>query len=358
MLLFDWYSAKDCSILLSIWLAKISKELYIMSKLDLSISRRRALQLGGSVAGGLMAASSSLLAAPKMVAASSRMAAASVGSLPVKEIEQIMQAPGMVVDGVLDIQIERKDLHVTMRIPNDGEVPFKPEWENNGDFFFQPLGDGRVIFNGDFGGLLPNEIDPFIDKLLEGCLIFLALHQHFYDLFPQVYFIHMRAIGDPIQIAEALIAAVKVTPTPLPQTSPSHPTTPLPAEELGNILGVPTSVGGAGVVSALVPRRNTIILQGVPISPFLNIATMVAFEPLGNGLTAASADFSMVSSEVQNVMRVMRLQGWVIGCLYNQETDEEPQLFFSHTVRVGNAIELAHEIRRGLDQTNSVGSPS
>jgi hypothetical protein len=77
---------------------------------------------------------------------------------------------------------------------------------------------------------------------------------------------------------------------------------------------------------------------------------------LGNGLlAAAAADFSMVASEVQSAIRVMRQQGWVIGCLYNQETDEHPQPYFSHTV---NAIELAHEIRRGLDQTNSVGSPS
>ena len=112
------------------------------------------------------------------------------------------------------------------------------------------------------------------------------------------------------------------------------------------------------MVSVSVPRRNPIFLQGVQISPFLNIATMVDFEPLSNGQTAASADFSMVSSEVQNVMRVMRQQGWEIGCLYNQEIDEQPQLFFSHTVKVGNAVELAHEIRRGLNQTNSKGSPS
>jgi hypothetical protein len=330
-----------------------------MSGLDGSMSRRRALKLGGSVAGGLMAASSTMLASSRLVAASTHTASSSIGSLPVKEIEQIMQAPGSVMDDVLDIHIERKDLHVTMRIPNDGEVPFKPEWENNGDFFFQPLGNGQAIMNGDFGGLLPNEIDPFIDKLLEGGLIFQALHQHFYDLFPQVYFIHLRGIGNPLQLAEAAIAAVKVTGTPLPQTSPVHPTTPLPAQELGNILGAPASVEGAGVVSVDVPRRNTVILQGVPISPELNIATSVAFEPLGNSLLAAvAADFSMVSSEVQNVMRVMRQQGWVIGCLYNQETDEQPQLYFSHTVKVGNAIELAREVRRGLDQTNSVGSPS
>ncbi len=27
-------------------------------------------------------------------------------------------------------------------------------------------------------------------------------------------------------------------------------------------------------------------------------------------------------------MQVMRQQGWDIGCLYNQETDEHPQLYF------------------------------
>jgi len=329
-----------------------------MAELNASMSRRRAITLGGSVAGGLLAASSSQLFSSSLASASSRTATTSIGNLPVQQIEQIMQAPGMVTDGVLGVQIERKDLHVIQRIPGDGEVPFKPEWENNGTFFFQPLGNGQAIMNGDFGGLLPNEIDPFIDKLLEGGLVFQALHQHFYDLEPQVYFIHMRGIGDPLQLARATIEAVKVTPTPLPQTSPSHPTTPLPAQELGNILGAPASVEGAGVVSVMVPRRNTVTLQGVQISPFLNIATSIDFEPLGNGLQAAvAADFSMVSSEVQNVIQVMRQQGWVIGCLYNQETDEQPQLYFSHTVKIGNAIQLAQEVRRGLNQTNSVGSP-
>jgi hypothetical protein len=108
----------------------------------------------------------------------------------------------------------------------------------------------------------------------------------------------------------------------------------------------------------MVPRRDTIMLGGVQISPYLNIATSIAFEPLGNGnQAAAAADFSMIASEIQNVIGVMRKQGWETGCLYNQETDEHPQLYFSHQAKVGNAIDLAHEIRKGLDQTNSKGSP-
>jgi len=56
----------------------------------------------------------------------------------------------------------------------------------------------------------------------------------------------------------------------------------------------------------------------------------------------------MIASEIQNVMEVMRRQGWDIGCLYNQETGEQPQLYFSHQFKTGDSIELAHEIRSGL----------
>ena len=51
------------------------------------------------------------------------------------------------------------------------------------------------------------------------------------------------------------------------------------------------------------------------------------------------------------VVTVMRSQGWFQGCLYNQETNEYPQLYFAHMLKVGDAYTLAQEIRRGLDLT-------
>ena len=63
-------------------------------------------------------------------------------------------------------------------------------------------------------------------------------------------------------------------------------------------------------------------------------------------------DFGMIGSEVNDVVGVMRAQGWDIGCLYNQETDEHPQLFFSHQFSVGDPYKLAEQVRRGLDQMN------
>ena len=44
---------------------------------------------------------------------------------------------------------------------------------------------------------------------------------------------------------------------------------------------------------------------------------------------------------------------WSQGCLYNQETAEQPQLYSDHMVKVGDAYQLAAEIREGLDLTAS-----
>jgi hypothetical protein len=49
----------------------------------------------------------------------------------------------------------------------------------------------------------------------------------------------------------------------------------------------------------------------------------------------------MTAQEIMPVVRVMRAQGWEQDCLYNQETDEHPQLYFDHMFKVGNAYRLA-----------------
>jgi hypothetical protein len=111
-------------------------------------------------------------------------------------------------------------------------------------------------------------------------------------------------------------------------------------------------VGAGGVVSFQVPRRERITLGGVRVSPYLNIAIPIAFEPLGGDRAAAVPDFGMIASEIPALTRTMRGLGWNIGCLYNQETAEHPQLYFSHQFRVGRADTLAAEIRRGLGHLN------
>jgi hypothetical protein len=314
-------------------------------KLDLS--RRRTLFTGASMMAGLLAAQSSGIAtAETMQRAEAGQARA---RLPVEQMEQFLRTEGSVNNGVLSITQNRNDLN---DVTGPGGIPFKPPWEIRNEFNFQPLQSDRAIFNGEMS-LLGREANPVIDQILKNGLVFQAFHQHFFDLSPQLFHIHLRGIGHPIALARAVAAVVSATGTPLPQSPPSHPVTPLDTRLLENILGGSAEVDEQGVVIVSIARKENIILDGVHIKPEMGVEHTVNFEPLGGNRTAVAPDFALIASEINPVMSIMRRQGFAVHCLYNQETAESPQLYFSHQLAVGDAYELARAVRKGLDRTNA-----
>jgi hypothetical protein len=274
-------------------------------------------------------------------------------TLPSREdqdtLQDIIQAEGTASDGVFSIEIDRDDISdVTVH-----GVPILPSFEVNGATYFQRVSRDKLMMNGDMA-LRPSELDPFIRAIITNGLTFQAEHQHLYDFSPMVWFVHFRGVGSAEWLAKALKAALDKTSTPFPQSMPSNPTTPLPAEQIGRILGASPQIGADGVVTYDVPRRENLVLGGYRINPYLNVASNIAFEPYGGGHNAAVVpDFALLGSEVNRVIGYMQSQGWDIGCLYNQETDEHPQLYFSHDFKTGDSITLARQIRTALNMTNS-----
>lgn len=330
------------------------------SPLPEPISRRRAIQLGGGVAVGLIAATTVASGAQASLrpqrgasgAPPTAPAAAEPDSLlPRKQIEAILHAEGGISNGVLSIGIDRTDIG-TVKLRG---IPIKPSFEVNGDLAFQPLSQGRAFFNGDIP-VRPHEVNRVIDAILANGLVFQAEHQHFYDFDPVVWFIHFRGEGHPLALARAVRGVLDATSTPFPQKPPANPKTPLDKDRLERILhGYDAEIGDDGVVTVFIARQNPIFIDGIRVRPQTNIATNVAFEPLNadGSHCAVAPDFAMEAGEIDDVVRVMRHRGWDIGCLYNQETDEHPQLYFSHQIKTGDPYELAREVRMGLDQTNA-----
>jgi hypothetical protein len=310
-----------------------------------STDPRRVRRLGVTAAGGLLLSALAVFA-PVSTAAGDPSTSSSSG-LPVDRMEQILQAKGEVTNGVLEIEMDRTDLSVKGGTP---PVHFVDGFQIQHELFFQSIGSGKAIFNGDLA-LKPNEIQPVIDAILANGMSFQAEHQHLYDLDPMVWFIHFRGTGDPEALAEHVHNVVAKTAVPLPQSPPAHPSTPLPAQKLGEILSGDVSIGENGVVTVTVPRTDEIRLGGVEIKPELNVSTSVQFEPLDGGRAAVVPDFSMTANEINPVTATMRDLSWEDGCLYNQETAESPQLYFSHMFKVGDPETLAREVRKGLDHT-------
>lgn len=297
--------------------------------------------IGGTVAAGALAA-----ALGATVTAPAGAAQRADGTLPVRQIENTLQADGHVgKSGVLEVDQDRSDLHVS---GGGSATPFKDGFQIQHEAYFQSLGKGRAIVNGDLA-LRPDEIQPVIDALQANGLVFQAQHQHLYDLSPMVWFIHFRGVGDPVKLAGAVHAVVTKTATPLPQHSPSKPTTPLPKDRIAKILGGDATVGENGVLTVSVPRTDHIRLGGTKIDPDLGVSTQIQFQPQGKGQAVAIPDFGMTAGEIPGVTTVMRANKWEVGCLYNQETAESPQLYFSHMYKTGDPVTLARQIRAGLN---------
>lgn len=276
-------------------------------------------------------------------------------------IESIINAQGTYDNGVLSITVERTDIGTIQLIPpvpGIAATAVTPPFQVHGDLTFQQIGSG-VMTNSDMC-LKPSELDPFISALISHGIVFQAEHQHLYDFSPMVWFVHFRQMGDPVTVAQNVKAALNVTSTPFPQAPPPNPTTPLPADRMAAIIGVPAHIEGDGVVLFEVPRANPIVLGGVQVSPFLNVDTPIYFQPVnGSGMLAdAIPDFGMIASEINPVVGLMRSMNWDSGCLYNQETDEQPQLYFDHMYKQGDPIQLAIEIRQALDLMAVSTSPT
>jgi len=287
--------------------------------------------------------------APMAAAASDPAPAAAGTPLPVQRIERILGTDGTVSDGVLSMDIARSDIHVR---GGEQRIPFAEGFQIQHELAFQSLGRDRAILNGNLA-VRADETQRVIDALHAHGLVFQAFHQHLYDLSPMVWFIHFRGTGDPVRLALAIRAVIDTTATPAPTPAPPHPTTPLPAAAIGRVLGADATIGENGIVNVTVPRTDTITLGGVRISPELGVSTEIQFQPLSGGRALVVADFSMTTPEVEPVTTLMRGLHWQDGCLYNQETGELPQLYFSHFLRAGSPLTLATEIRTALNLTHT-----
>ncbi len=310
------------------------------------LTRRRVL---GTASGLLIAApATAILSTSGAAAAASSVSSPAAASLPVGDIERILGARGRADNGVLDVDISRDDIQASLR-----GIRFLPGFQIQHELYFQALDDGRAICNGDLA-IRATETQQALDAFLAADLVVQAFHQHWYDLQPQVWFIHFRGLGTPVDLARRIRSVIDHTATKLPQPSPSNPQTTLPSKRIAKVLGGDATIGENGIVTVDVPRIRGVRLDGIPVRPQLNLATSIQFQPLAGGRAVAIPDFSMAADEVQPVLAVMRRAGWDVGCLYNQETGEQPQLYFSHMVKAGDPLALAAEIRAGLDKTASV----
>lgn len=248
-------------------------------------------------------------------------------------------------DGVRRYGFPRSDLNVEL----DG-VTIKPALALGGWLAFQPMGSDTGVM-GDLV-LTPDEVNPVMSALLNGGIQVTAVHNHLLHASQQTVYMHVSGQGDPAKLAATLRAALALSHTPL-QAPPAAVPAPLDMDTaaIDRIMGRSGKANG-GVYQFTIPRAEKIVDNGMDVPASMGTGIAINLQPVGGGRAATTGDFVLVASEVNPVMRSLRLNNIEVTALHTHMVGERPTLYFMHFWAVGNASQLATALRRAVDLTN------
>jgi uncharacterized protein DUF1259 len=245
----------------------------------------------------------------------------------------------------------RSDLQVTL----DG-VTIRPTLALGGWAAFQPMGNMAMVM-GDLV-LLQSEVNPVMAKLIEGGVDVTAVHNHLLRAEPLTFYMHIGGHGDPIKMAETIRAALELTKTPLTPAAPpaQPPAIDLDTAQIDQILGA-KGVNNGGVYAVNILRRDPITEQGMDVTAaIMGGTTAINFQPTGGGKAAITGDFSLIGSEVPEVLRTLRANGIEVTAIHSHMLTETPRIIFVHFWANDDALKLARGLRAAVEKTASARS--
>jgi hypothetical protein len=274
-------------------------------------------------------------------------ASASAAEIDWTRVDQALGRKGSELPGgVHKYGLPRSDLQVTV----DG-VAIKPALALGSWLAFQPSGDG-AMFMGDLV-LTDAEISPVMRRLIEGGVEITAIHNHLLRTSVPVFYMHVGGHGDPVKLAETLRAGLALSQTPLGPlpASPAAALLELDTAAIEKTLGYQGKSNG-GVYQFSIPRAETISEGGMAVPASMGTAIAINFEPTGGGKAAITGDFVLLGSEVNPILRTLRLHGIEVTALHSHMIDDSPHLFFMHFWANDDAQRLAQGLRAALDLAN------
>ncbi len=245
------------------------------------------------------------------------------------------------------VSLVRNDLQVT----TDG-VPIKPGLSLGGYAAFARYDDNQTLLMGDLV-VTEAELPKVTDALQAHGIAQTGLHKHLLQQTPPVWWTHVHGMGDAVQLAQGLRAALDATSIG-PATPPPVQQPPVDIDTGGveQALGRKGTADG-GLFKYSIPRKDTIVEDGHALpAASLNLTTVINLQPVGGGRAAINGDFILIASEVQKVIQALRAGNIQIVELHNHGLTEEPRLFYMHYWAVDDAVTLARALRPALDATN------
>ncbi|MBV9608169.1 MAG: DUF1259 domain-containing protein, partial [Acidobacteria bacterium] len=197
------------------------------------------------------------------------------------------------------------------------------------------------------------EVGPVIAALQQGGIEQTAVHNHLLNESPRIVYVHIDGSGDAAKLASALKAALAVTKTPpAVAASAQLPSIAFDTAQVDQALGR-TGKNNNGIYQFSVPRAESVRDMDMEIPPAMGTATVINFQPTGDGRAAITGDFVLRAKEVNPVIRALTANGIAVTAIHSHMLTEEPRLLFMHFWANDDPVKLARGLRAALDETNS-----
>jgi hypothetical protein len=252
--------------------------------------------------------------------------------------------------GVYRVGLPRSDLKVML----DG-VEVKPALALGSWLAFQKIGNDAMVM-GDLV-LTAEEVNPVMNKLVEGGIDITALHNHLLRSSPATLYMHVRGHGDPVKLATTLHTAIAESKTPFQGAAyggaqPAAVQIDLDTAAIDQTLGA-KGVINSGVYQFNIPRAEAIMDDGIAVPVSMGSAIAINFQPTGGGKAAITGDFVLAAKEVNPVLKELLGHGIEVTALHSHMLDEQPRLFFMHFWANDDAQKLAKGLRAALDKVDT-----
>ncbi|MBV9087432.1 MAG: DUF1259 domain-containing protein [Acidobacteriaceae bacterium] len=264
-----------------------------------------------------------------------------------KGVEDALGRKGSMQPGdVYRFSMPRSDLNVSVQ-----GIPIKAGLALGSWAAFKQAGHGAIVM-GDLV-LTEPEVGPVIAALQQGGIEQTAVHNHLLNESPRIVYVHIDGSGDAAKLASALKAALAVTKTPpAVAASAQLPSIAFDTAQVDQALGR-TGKNNNGIYQFSVPRAESVRDMDMEIPPAMGTATVINFQPTGDGRAAITGDFVLRAKEVNPVIRALTANGIAVTAIHSHMLTEEPRLFFMHFWANDDPVKLARGLRAALDETNS-----
>lgn len=257
-------------------------------------------------------------------------------------VASVLKTANVFAGGYHRFNLPRRD--ITLRM---GDVTVAPElalgsWAGFSDDPAHAMLMGDLVLQG-------KELGPVLAELARRGISVTAIHNHLVGEEPKLVYVHVHAMGAPLDMAKRLDAVLARTATPRPVAM--QPAVPLTIDTTAIFRGLGRSGRARGSVAQLswnlVPGPVT--MDGAVIPPALGYGSPVNIQSVSDQRAVATGDFAVLGPKVEPLISALAKNGITATALHTHMIGESPSIYFIHFWADGPLADVVRGLKAAVD---------